>query len=196
MLSPGWMTNEDLAKLLGTNVRTIERYRLRGLTPKAPGETAEAWIERAKAWRRANRKKPGPQGAKTGDQKDADLRYRLAKAEIAELDLAERRGDLHSKKECEGQSVRRFADLRAAFSLLPQRLARRAYQAPSPETIQEIAEAEVRRCLELLANGEEVEAQEGGSLDGGDEGCAPMAGAPDGQRVGRSKHRVAGPRGV
>jgi hypothetical protein len=116
------------------------------------GETLEVWAVRAREWKRTNRQKPGRRGTPTGDPKAAaDLRFRLAKAELAELDLAVRLGQLHSQQDCESLTVRRFQELRNVFAQLPDTLARKLYQAPSPDAIKVLVEAELRRCFGVLA---------------------------------------------
>ena len=183
------MNNEQLAKALGVNVRTIERDRLRGLPLPADGEDPAAWATRAKAWRKTTRLKPGPRSRLApGDaETSAMVRYREAKAQLAELDLAERRGALHSRLDCETLAVRRLQDLQAAFAMLPDRMARRLYQAPSPEFIKlQLAEA-LRHCFEVLASGDV-----GGSMDAGDAERPAVADAADGERVGGSIDPAAG----
>lgn len=148
------MTNEQLAEALGLNVRTIERDRLRGLPLPADGEDLAAWATRAKAWRKSTRKRPGPRPTATAGDSDiiAMTRYRVAKAELAELQLAERRAQLHSKEECESVQVRRYQEMCNAFASIGDALARRLYQQ-SPDAIKVIVEEEVWRRLEIVAAG-------------------------------------------
>lgn len=146
------MSKEQLALALGVNVRTLLRYCARGLTTPVGDESVEAWVARANEWRRSNRGRAGRKAEPRSDgEQSANLRYREAKAELAELDLAERRGELHSRVECERTFVSRCAELRAAFSLLPQALARKLYQAPSPDAIALVVEQELRRIFEVLS---------------------------------------------
>jgi hypothetical protein len=57
------------------------------------------------------------------------------------------RGAVHSVEECEALAAMREQDLRAAFAGMPDRLARRLYQARSTEVIRSSIEAELQRCL-------------------------------------------------
>lgn len=183
------VTNEQLAEALGLNVRTIERDRLRGLPLPADGEDLAAWATRTRAWRKATRKAPGPRPRVPSGAPEAlaMTRFRTAKAELAELELAERRRQLHSQQQCEELHVRRLQDLMAAFQLLPDRMARRLYQAPSPDFIKLQLTQELRRCFEVLSNGDVSR-----GLDAGDAECSPVAHSADGERVGGSEHRPAG----
>lgn len=172
------MTNEQLAKALGINVRTIERDRKRGLPLPADGEDLSAWAVRAKAWRKSTRLKPGPRARLApGDAETAAMvRYREAKAELAELDLAQRRGELHSRHTCEALALRRLQDLQSAFAMLPDRMARRLYQAPSPDWIKEQLTEALRACFEVLANGDVA-----GSVDAADAERPEVADEADGE---------------
>jgi phage terminase Nu1 subunit (DNA packaging protein) len=183
------MTNESLAQALGINVRTIERDRKRGLPMPAAGEDIAAWVVRAKAWRKSTRLKPGPRARLApGDaETSAMVRYREAKAQLAELDLAERRNVLHSRHDCEQLAVRRLQDLQSAFAMLPDRMARRLYQAPSPEWIKQQLTEALRHCFEVLASGDL-----GGSVDAADAERPAVADAADGERVGGPVDPAAG----
>jgi hypothetical protein len=63
---------------------------------------------------------------------------------------SKQRGAVHSIEECEALAAMREQDLRAAFTGLADRLARRLYQAQSVEVIRTTIEAELRRCFNLL----------------------------------------------
>lgn len=120
----------------------------------ADGEVLDAWVTRARQWIAANRKRTGPKTSGDADtEAKARIRWRLARAQLAELELQQRRGAVHSRSECERDFVARLQELRAAFAQLPDMLARRLYQAPSPEAIKVQVEEELRRCFEALARG-------------------------------------------
>lgn len=148
------MTNEQLAEALRVNVRTIERDLRRGLPRPADGEDLPAWVERARAWKRENRRKPGPRpkAAPADAEVAAMARYRVAKAELAELQLAERRGELHSQKECEAARVQRFGEVAAAMLGIGQAIARKCANQTA-EVVLMVVNEEVRRRLQVLADG-------------------------------------------
>ena len=141
----------------------------------ATGEDLAAWVVRAKAWRAANRMKPGPRPAAGTEAKmAAEVEYRKLRTQKLRLEVDVLKGALHSRAECEAQAVQRLSELRASFTQLPDRLARRLYQAPSPDAIKLIVEEELRRCFEVLVSGEGG-ANDVDSADAGDAKRAPVA---------------------
>lgn len=155
-------TNEELATALGVSSRTIPRLRKRGMPLPAEGEDLQEWAKRAETWRRENRKPPGRPVDKSVEEQDADTRFRLARAIKIELEVEEKKGNLHSKKECEAAHTRRCHEVTISMLGLGQAVARRCYQR-TPDVIQEIIDEEVRRRLQVLAEGgivdEEVQAE-------------------------------------
>lgn len=145
-------TNEELASALGVSVRTIPRMRKRGLPAPAEGEDLQEWAKRAATWRRENRKPPGRPADKSIEEQDADARFRLARAIKIELEVEEKKGNLHSKRECEAAHARRCHELTISFLGLGQAVARRCYQR-TPDVIEQIIDDEVRRRLQVLADG-------------------------------------------
>lgn len=146
------MTVDRLAHALGVATRTLQRYLVRGLTVPQPGETSEQWVARAKAWRAANRGRPGPPASGGETKAEWDVRWRRARALTVELELQLRRGEVHGQAECEREQVARCQEIAAAFGNLGDVCARRLYQA-SPETIKLVIDEEVRRRLEILSGG-------------------------------------------
>lgn len=148
------MTSDDLASALGVALRTFERYRKRGMPQLADGQAVDEWVEVAQQWRDANRKKPGPRAVRVSSDAaggDALERQRELRNKLLELQLAERKGELHSTKECEALAVRRLGELRNAFAMLPDQLARALYQAPTPDAIKVRVEEHLRRIFEVLS---------------------------------------------
>ncbi|MCA8950315.1 MAG: hypothetical protein KDE27_12490 [Planctomycetes bacterium] len=143
-----------MAKALGVHPRTIARLLGQGMPAPRKREGAAAWAKRAAAWRSDQKRKPGPVPEPKPEAKEnAEARFRTAKAELAELDLARRRGEVHDRAECERAFVARCVEIRGLLANLPNRLASRLYQAPSPEAIYEAIEEELRRCLAPLQDG-------------------------------------------
>lgn len=146
------MTNTDLANALGVGVRTLERYLERGLTRPSEGEVLDGWVTRAKRWRRTNKKPPGPQAKRK--KLDALEQQRLIKNKLLEMQLAEKRGELHSSKECEASDARRWAMVMDAIKMAGTRLARRCgNQNPTPETLQIVYDEEVALSIEAMKRG-------------------------------------------
>ena len=113
-------TNEELAAALGVSVRTIPRMRKRGLPAPTDGEDLQEWAKRAEAWRRESRKPPGRPVDKSIEEQDADARWRLARAIKIELEVEEKKGNLHSKAQCEAAHARRCHELTISFLGLGQ----------------------------------------------------------------------------
>ena len=148
------MTSDDLASALGVALRTFERYRKRGMPQLADGQAVDEWVEVAQQWRDANRKKPGPRAVRVSSDAaggDALERQRELRNKLLELQLADRKGELHSTKECVAMAVRRLGELRNAFAMLPDQLARAHYQAPTPDGIKVRVEEHLRRIFEVLS---------------------------------------------
>lgn len=125
------------------------------------GEPLEDWAKRAREWKTVHRRPPGrPAESKAAptSESSADVRYRLAKAELIEIQLAKAKGELHSKVDCEAEAVRRLQEVRTAFAQLPDKLARRLYNAPSPDAIKLVVEEEIRRCFEALVDDVDADA--------------------------------------
>lgn len=146
---------EQLAAALDVSTRTINRDLTRGLPRPMRTETLEDWAKRAREWKTQHRRPAGRprEKEKPATEAEADVRYRMAKAELMEIKLAEAKGELHSQRECEDVTIRRLQEVRTACAQLPDKLARRLYQAPSPDAIKLVVEEELRRCFEALADG-------------------------------------------
>ena len=147
------MTNDELAQKLGVAVRTFERYKKRGMPAPADGQAVDEWVAAAQQWRTANRQKPGPRAKRSAEGVeggDALERQRELRNKLLELQLSEKRGELHSTKVCESLAVRRLQELRNALGMLPDQLARALYQAPTPDAIKVRVEESLRRVLEVL----------------------------------------------
>ncbi len=154
-------TNEELAAALGVSVRTIPRMRKRGLPAPTEGEDLQEWAKRAEAWRKESRKPPGRPVDKSVEEQDAETRFRLARAIKIELEVEQIRGNLHSKSECEAAHAARCHELTISLLGLGQAVARRCYQR-TPDVIQEIIDDEVRRRLQVIAEGGIVEDEAAG----------------------------------
>jgi hypothetical protein len=148
--------NAKLAdETLHVDAVTIGRYLKRQptpLTPPAEGEPIEAWAVRAQRWRAENLKRPGPKPrAARGSELDrAELRKKRAEAALKELELAERREEVHSVPECEELQVRRFQEMSRAFAGFANALAPRLHMQ-SIEAIAVILDDEIRRRIEIVA---------------------------------------------
>lgn len=141
-----------MAAALGLHVRTMQRWLQAGLPEPTDGEDLKEWAARANAWRRASRKPRGRPVEKTPEEQDADTRFRLARAIKIELEVAQLKSALHSREECEAEQARRCQELAISLLGLGQSVARRCYQR-TPDAIHQIIDDEVRRRLQVLADG-------------------------------------------
>lgn len=104
-----------------------------------------------------------PRGVRTPDAEDyrdaratkerEDARYRAAKAAIAELDLAERQGELISRAEAEEAEARRVLLAKSKLYAIPRSMARRLYGLEPRDIEQELRDAIDHVCEELSGAG-------------------------------------------
>lgn len=120
------LTREELAERFGVDVRTVTRWLEQGMPHRVrSGRTVYAWPQ-CLAWReaairedeRALRHAGGDIDRKK-DLADARLRTAIAEAEVAELDVAARRGDLVTVDYMAGEFDRIARALRTRLLALP-----------------------------------------------------------------------------
>ncbi|MGN6104067.1 MAG: terminase small subunit [Kofleriaceae bacterium] len=120
------LTRDQLADRFGVDPRTITNWVQEGMPQRTKsGKPVYAWGE-CRDWRekkiredaRANREAGGSEDRKT-QMAEARLRTALAEAEAAELDLAERRGQLVTVDFMRGEFERIGHALRARLLAMP-----------------------------------------------------------------------------
>jgi phage terminase Nu1 subunit (DNA packaging protein) len=141
-----------MAAALGLHVRTMQRWLNAGLPEPTDGEDLKEWATRAHAWRKASRKPRGRPVEKTPEEQDAETRFRLARAIKIEIEVEQLKRTLHSREECEAEQARRCHEVAISLIGVGQSVARRCYQR-TPDVIQQIIDDEVRRRLQVLADG-------------------------------------------
>lgn len=141
-----------MAAAVGMTVRTVHRWLNEGLPEPTDGEDLQEWATRAKAWRKASRKPRGRPVEKTPEEQDAETRFRLARAIKIEIEVEQLKRTLHSREECEAEQARRCHEVAISLIGVGQSVARRCYQR-TPDVIQQIIDDEVRRRLQVLADG-------------------------------------------
>jgi len=142
---------DDMAKAMGVHVQSIYRWLRAGLPPAAAGQALEDWAKGAREWQIARRRRTGPTPLGGTAKASADVDLTRLRAEKLRHELRVQRGLVHDRRACDRDFTRRCGELRAAFASLPDVLARRLYQAPSPDEIKLQVEEELRRCFEVLA---------------------------------------------
>jgi phage terminase Nu1 subunit (DNA packaging protein) len=87
------------------------------------------------------------------DLKEARARLETAKAQLAEMDLAERRGELVLAREVEARLVGVFSSCKTKLLGVPSRVRQQDPGLTKPQV--ELIEATIREALEELADGSE-----------------------------------------
>ena len=90
-----------------------------------------------------------------GDIKEARLRRELAIAELKELDLAERKGELVNKKKAEKQIGSMILNAKAKLLALPGKLAPQLAGLHNAGIVESLIRAEIYAVLNELASGGE-----------------------------------------
>ena len=146
------MKRQQLAKALDLDVRTLQRYLGRGMPAPAEGESLPEWVERASKWKAENKKAPGPKKSPASEKRE-QLELEILEEKLSKLRLENetQRGDLHSKKQCEAEEERNYLQVAQALISVGAKVARKCYQAASPDVVQVIVDDEIRRCLAVLS---------------------------------------------
>lgn len=139
------MTKSELAASLGLKPRQIDNLVVEGMPRRKVGRSwiygpdAEAWY-----WRR---KVEAVGSAKKGQLDAARMRRELAQAELAELEVAQRRGDLVPLVDAK-REVGRLAELvRARLVAAPGRFAHRWQASRSHQDAQQVLDEVMREIL-------------------------------------------------
>ena len=111
----------ECAKRLGLTVRQVQRLRVDGL----PMQGDRVVWPAARIWRDERLIERGRQQAVPTDAKEAKNRKTAAEAELAELDVAQRRGELVPLAEAEREWANVLGGLRARILAMPGKYAPR-----------------------------------------------------------------------
>lgn len=129
------------------------------------------------------------------DLRDAQTRRERMKAELAELDLEERRKNLLPADEVEASFISLASGIRTRLLAVPSKAAPLAYAAESIHEAQEVIGSHIQEALEDLANAE-VEIQDPGRASDSAKGRRSHAmgnaatAKADGKRVGRPRKKA------
>ncbi len=184
---PEGVTAEALAAELGVSAQSVRNYRAAGMPTLGRGrydlEACRAWVRdnrppvtaqggrRRGAGRPAKVEAPTPAGGlklsgldeddgKKDDKAnlaEAELRYQLARAEKAEIEVAKTRGELLSRAECEAAWGELLAWLKTRLDQqAPERLTRQivgalSLDAAAAKTVRDEVTRYMRATLEELA---------------------------------------------
>jgi phage terminase Nu1 subunit (DNA packaging protein) len=126
------MTTAELAAFLGHSPHTVNRWRSLGCPARKHGRTYLYDRTAVAKWLRARNYdgKPGPKKrekavvtGEDGQPLDPDVRFRLARAEKVELDVAKLKGEMVDRADVEEALVRLARVFRTSLLGLPARLA-------------------------------------------------------------------------
>lgn len=137
--------------------RTFARWCAKGLPVKGTGEKARFPWPEALQWLFAQHEKRGREAASSGSvENDAKARSALAKAEMDELDLAERRGELMTLASYEEAVGAAFARVRAQLLTLPGKMALSMVGIQKPGDAQTRIQQHVAEVMEELRLGKDL----------------------------------------
>jgi phage terminase Nu1 subunit (DNA packaging protein) len=140
----------DLAEIFCVSKMTISNWVDEGM-PRGDRGTYD--VRACAAWIEARRKAEVDLRLANLDLDEAERRYRLAKAESAELDLALKKGDLIPVEKVLAIWERHISAAKTKFLAFPSKLAPMLLGAQNRLDIHNILGEEVRNLLEDLAGG-------------------------------------------
>lgn len=128
-------TQAEVAKFFGVSIKTVASWAQANMPGSAgawPLDEIAQWLRASGPWRLRSHQEQGGNGdplmAGPSEGSEGLERYRKARAAIAELDLAERRGELIRRDLLRAVMSRAAAPLRAAGEQLTRRFSEDARQ--------------------------------------------------------------------
>jgi phage terminase Nu1 subunit (DNA packaging protein) len=135
-------TQRAVAERMGVAVRTVQYWIHEGMPVLPEGQYDIDMITEWRARRMADQKTEK-------DPQDPDVRFRTAKAKLAEMELAKRMGDLLPREEVEAQWLNVLMSLKKELLALPKALTPRLARLEAKE-IQVILSQHVRGMIEAF----------------------------------------------
>lgn len=182
-----WILNKaDLAELIGVSTQTLDNWRQRGLPIVAQQKTGRGatWQADARAvvqWLKATLENKPRTGFNVQDQDEYKTRKMKSDAEQAELDLAERLGQVVLIKDVERELENEFAKVKSRLMAIPVKLAPMLAPEDDPNVCQEILQQQVMEALSELSADSEEDFQEEGSQSGEPEQVQTESGLSSGE---------------
>ncbi len=118
------VTQTALAKLFRVDVRTIQRWTKAGMPREGASRSSKYDLPQCIAWRREEDRKEAEDLRHPKTFEEARARKMAAEAELAELDVMERRGELGTVEEMDEVITTGFGRMRAYGLGAPSRHAR------------------------------------------------------------------------
>jgi len=159
MAEPQYYEAKVIAQLFNLSIRRIQQLTADGVieTVKTQGgrrydliPTIQRYIKFLQD-KAAGREKVEKDAKNESEKLEAETRLKQAKAEVAELELEELRGELHRAEDVEAVMTDHILLLRSMIIALPGRLAVDVTHAKTPAEAAEVIKAECYTMLEQLA---------------------------------------------
>lgn len=145
--SPGIVdSQEKVAKIFGVATRTIERWAKDGM-PVTPQGLYD--LKDIRAWRQFRKK---PQKNAENKQNAWDVRFRKAKAELAELELKKRLGVLVSRETVERELIQISLTIKRALLALPRQVAPQLFGL-EPRRIEALLRSRIEEIIQKFSTG-------------------------------------------
>jgi phage terminase Nu1 subunit (DNA packaging protein) len=180
-----------IAKLLDLSERRVQQLSREGVIPKATRGQYDL-VGSVRGYVRYLRDQAAKAQAGAPDYASERARFIRARADLAEMEAAEKRGNVIAAKDVEAAWIAVLARLRTRLLALPDRLAPLVHAEVSPAGVRDTLRGALREALEELAESDvrperdnddtaEAAGNGGAAPDGarGVEGADPAAGADD-----------------
>lgn len=151
----GTINKAELARAFGVSTTAIDNWLSRGCpyvaAPDRPGKAYRFNLAAVVAWRIERLTETAATAGGDVDLAEAKRRRAVAEAELAELDLAERRGDLLARDDVDAAMTGAFARVRARMLALPSAVAAAAADEAEPGRVQALLADAVHEALAELS---------------------------------------------
>jgi phage terminase Nu1 subunit (DNA packaging protein) len=149
------MNKGELARAFGVSTTAIDNWLSRGCpfeaAPDRPGKAYRFSLPAVVQWR-TERLTETAATAGDCDLNEAKRRRAVAEAELAEIDLAERRRDLLPRSDVDAAVIGAFARVRARLLAVPTKVAAEAAATTEPATVERLLDSAVHEALAELAS--------------------------------------------
>jgi phage terminase Nu1 subunit (DNA packaging protein) len=164
-----------IAKLLDLSERRVQQLSREGVIPKATRGQYDL-VGSVRGYVRYLRDQAAKAQAGAPDYASERARFIRARADLAEMEAAEKRGAVIPAADVEAAWIAVLARLRTRILALPDRLAPLVHAEASPAGVRDVIRGALREALEELAETDvrpERDHDEAGPVPAGDGGAAP-----------------------
>jgi phage terminase Nu1 subunit (DNA packaging protein) len=164
-----------IAKLLDLSERRVQQLSREGVIPKATRGQYDL-VGSVRGYVRYLRDQAAKAQAGAPDYASERARFIRARADLAEMEAAEKRGAVIPAADVEAAWIAVLARLRTRILALPDRLAPLVHAEASPAGVRDVIRGALREALEELAETDvrpERDHDDAGPVPAGDGGAAP-----------------------